>query len=74
MFRNTKPKSNPKPVFASDVYPDGKPMKKPKETLPRSLMNYDIIRDKVQNDMQPKPTPQIAEGKQAGGKKKLLNF
>ena len=74
MFKSSKPKSKPKQVFPSDVYPEGKPMKKQRDTYPQSLMNYEIIKDKVQSDFRPKPTPQVAEGKQPGGKKKLLNF
>ena len=57
------------PVFASDVRPDCKP-KKTNNTLPKSLHTYEIRRDKVVNDMQPKaPKP---EPKPAG-KKKLLS-
>jgi hypothetical protein len=60
-----------KPLFASDVYPDSKP-KKTKNTLPQTLNNYEIIRDKVRHEMQSKVAPS-AEAKQTG-KKKLLNF
>ena len=61
------------PTFASDLHPTGKPLKKPKETYPQTLMNYEIIRDKVQSQFQAKYTPPMAESK-TPGKKKLINF
>jgi hypothetical protein len=60
------------PTFASDLHPTGKPCKKPKETYPQTLMNYEIIRDKVQNQFQSKYSPPMAESKK--GKKKLIIF
>ena len=77
MFKHSTPKKSAKPakqIFPSDVYPSGKVTKKPKETMPQSLMNYDIIRDKVQGQLQPRTTPQVAESKKPGSKKSLLNF
>lgn len=77
MFKHTPVKTNNKsnkPIYPSDVYPQGKVSKKPKETFPQSLMNYDVIRDKVQSQLQPKTTPQVAEGKKPGNNKKLINF
>jgi hypothetical protein len=71
MFHQSLPIKNHKPLFASDVYPDSKP-KKTKNTLPQTLNNYEIIRDKVLHEMQSKVAPS-AEAKQTG-KKKLLNF
>ena len=71
MFKQSLPQKNHKPVFASDVYPDGKP-KKTTSTLPKSLNNYETMRDKVVGEMQTKvtaPTP-----KAAPGKKKLLDL
>ena len=66
-----KPTSQPKqPVFPSEVRPQGKVSKKSNETFPQSLMNYDIIRDKVQSQL----TSKVAEMKAPGGKKKLVNF
>lgn len=46
------------------------PTAKPKETFPQSLMNYEIIRDKVQTQFIPKNGPT----KPAATKKKLINF
>ena len=71
MFKQSLPQKNHKPVFASDVSPDGKP-KKTTSTLPKSLNNYETIRDKVIGEMQTKvtaPTPRAAPGK-----KKLLDL
>ena len=62
------------PTVASDLHPTGKLSKKPKETYSQSMMNYEIIRDKVQTQFQTKYTPPAAESKKPGGKKKLLNF
>ena len=73
MFRHTQPKpsSKPKqPVFPSEVRPQGKVSNKSKETFPQSLMNYDVIRDKVQSQL----VATVAETKIPGGKRKLLNF
>ena len=68
MFRKTVPAKTHTPLFASDAYPDSKP-KKVKNTLPKSLNTYEVIREKVVQEMQPKaPKP---EPKPAG-KKKLL--
>lgn len=76
MFKHTPPNTTaPKPkqpVFPSEVRPAGKVTKKSKETFPQSLMNYDIIRDKVQSQMQ--PVSRAPEPKKPGEKKKLLNF
>jgi hypothetical protein len=77
MFKHSTPKKSAKPakqIFPSDVYPSGKVTKKPKETMPQSLMNYDIIRDKVQGQLQPRTTPQVVESKKPGSKKSLLKF
>jgi hypothetical protein len=46
------------------------PKIKPKETFSQSLMNYEIIRDKVQTQFVPKSTP----NKSNPSKKKLINF
>ena len=62
------------PTFASDLHPTGKPSKKPKETYPQTLMNYEIIRDKVQSQFQSKYSPPMAESKKPSGKKELINF
>ena len=51
------------PTFASDLHPTGKPCKKPKETYPQTLMNYEIIRDKVQNQFQSKYSPAMQKVK-----------
>ena len=77
MFKHSTPKKSAKPakqIFPSDVYPSGKVTKKPKETMPQSLMNYDIKRDKVQGQLQPRATPQVAESKKPGSKKSLYFF
>jgi hypothetical protein len=71
---NTKSNKKHKPVFASDLTPGNKMKYKPKETFSQSMMNYEVIRDKVQTDFQPKHTPEVAETKKPGLKKKLLNF
>lgn len=46
------------------------PKIKPKETFSQSLMNYEIIRDKVQTQFVPKSTP----NKPNPSNKKLINF
>ena len=52
--------------------------KKPKETLPQTLNNYEIIRDKVVNDFQPKGPINIVKTKdkqvKVAEKKKLLDL
>ena len=63
-----------KTIYPSEVHPTGKLSKKPQETFPQTLMNYEIIRDKVQTQLQSKPTPKQTDSKKPGGKKKLLNF
>ncbi len=75
MFANKQGKKKiTKPIYPSDVVPKERLSKAYKESYPQSLMNYEIIRDKVQSPMQSKPTPQVAETKQPGLKKKLINF
>jgi hypothetical protein len=54
-------------VYPSEVRPEGKVSKKSKETFPQSLMNYDVIRDKVQSQL----TSKVVETKKVGAKKKL---
>jgi len=71
---NTKNNKKHKPLFITDVAPENKIKYKSKETFSQTLMNYDTIRDKVQSDFKPKQTPQLADDKKTGGKKKLLNF
>ena len=71
---NTKSNTKHKPMFVTDVSPESKVKYKPKETFSQTLMNYEIIRDKVQTDFKPRPTPEVVEEKKPGGKKKLLNF
>ena len=75
MFNPTKkPKKSNKPIFPSDVAPGNK-VKAFKETFPQTLMNYDIIREKVQSQFQPKaPAAQVADTKKPSGPRKLLNF
>ena len=54
MFKHAqvKPsKGKSQPVYPSEVRPEGKVTKKSKETFPQSLMNYDVIRDKVQSQL-----------------------
>ena len=53
MFKPTVPKKTHSPLFQSDAYPERKP-KKVAQKLPQSLNSYDIIRDKVINEMEPK--------------------
>jgi hypothetical protein len=75
MFKHSTPKKSAKPakqIFPSDVYPSGKVTKKPKETMPQSLMNYDIIRDKVQTQFIPKSAPTSAPNKSNPNKKQLI--
>ena len=67
-------KQDQKPIYPSEVHPTGKLTKKPQETFSQTLMNYEIIRDKVQSQFQSKPVPQKASSKKPEGKKKLLNF
>ena len=69
MFKKTVPSKSHTPLFASDVSPDSQ-TKKSKDTLPKNLNSYEVIRDKVMHEMQPrlrKPEPK------ATGKKKLLS-
>lgn len=69
MFKKTVPPKTHTPLFASDASPDNQ-SKKSKDTLPKNLNSYEVIRDKVMHDMQPKvrkPEPK------ATGKKKLLS-
>ena len=73
MFKHTqvKPsKDKRQPVYPSEVRPEGKVSKKSKGTFPQSLMNYDVIRDKVQSQL----TSKVVETKKVGAKKKLLDF
>ena len=59
-----------KPVYPSDVAPSSK-VNHYKETYSQSMMNYEIIREKVQTQFQPKgPAPAKAKA----APKKLLNF
>jgi hypothetical protein len=53
MFKRTVPKKQTAPLFASQVYPDGK-VKKVDTTVTKSLNTYEVIREKVINDMEPK--------------------
>ena len=53
MFKRSIPAKTHSPLFASDAYPEGKP-KKSSNTLPKSLNSYDVIRDKVIQEMKPK--------------------
>jgi hypothetical protein len=63
-----------KPVAPTDVAP-GKKVNNFKETYPQSLMNYEVIRDKVMADFKPTtPAPQPAQTKKALGQRKLINF
>jgi hypothetical protein len=71
---NTKSNTKHKPMFVTDVAPENKVKYKSKETFSQTLMNYEVIRDKVQTDFKPRSTPEIADGKKPGGKKKLINF
>jgi len=71
---HTKQDQNQKPIYPSEVQPTGKLTKKPPETFSQTLMNYEIIRDKVQSQFQSKPVPQKASSKKPEGKKKILNF
>jgi len=67
-------KKSSKPIFPSDVAPSNK-VTKFKETFSQSLMNYDVIRDKVQSDFKPKqPTPEPAQTKKSKEQRKLINF
>ena len=76
MFRthHVKPMKKPqqihKQVYPSDVTPSGGTTKNLKETYSQSMMNYEIIRETVQNDFQQKALPP----KKANAKKTLLNF
>ena len=76
MFQKTLPRKTHTPLFASQVYPEGKP-KKVDNTVPKSLNTYEVIRDKVMHDMKPKAAPRESLGtnpKPKGvGKKKLLS-
>ena len=70
------PKSNKKHKmpFPSDVAPEHKINYKSRESFSQSMMNYEVIRDKVQTDFQPKRIPEVADTKKPGDKKTLLNF
>jgi hypothetical protein len=58
------------PVFPSDVRPDRK-VQKPAQTMPKSMDSYEVIREKVLGEMQPKVAiPK--KGPTKGVKKKLL--
>ena len=70
---NTKSNTKHKPMFVTDVAPENKVKYKPKETFSQTLMNYEVIRDKVQADFKPRSIPEVAEGqKKPGGKKNLI--
>ena len=69
MFHRTLPKKTVTPLFASQVYPDGK-VKKVDNTVTKSLNTYEVIREKVIHDMEPKVSK--PEPKQSA-KKKLFN-
>lgn len=70
MFKPSLQPAAHRPLFAHEVYPDGKV--KQKNTLPKSLNSYEIIRDKVNSEMQQKAPLKTDTPKQT--KKKLLNF
>ena len=72
MFKKVKspPIKKSQQVYPSDVTPSGSTTKNLKETHSQSMMNYEIIREKVQSDFQPK-TPQP---KKAVPRKTLINF
>ena len=71
MFTPTVPKKTHSPLFASDASPEGKPKRKTMAKIPSNLNSYEIIREKVTNDMQPKA---ISETATKPVKKKMLNF
>jgi len=63
-------KKTSKPIFPSDVAPNNK-VTKFKETYSQALMNYEVIRDKVQSNFNPKqPTPEPAQTKKSIGQRK----
>ena len=66
-----KQKKSHKPIFPSDVAPSHK-VKAFKETFPQTLMNYDIIREKAQSQLQPKAP--FTETKKPSGPRKLIFF
>jgi len=70
MFR-IQPSGKPRPpVYPSDVRPDRK-VQKPDHTMPKSMDSYEVIREKVMGEMQPKVAiPK--KGPSKGVKKKLL--
>jgi hypothetical protein len=67
MFKSSLQLKDPKPL-----------LNKEKSTLSRTLNNYEIIRDKVVNDFQPKGPVNISNTKdkqvKPTEKKKLLDF
>ncbi len=54
MFKRTVPKKQTAPLCASQEYPDGKVKKVDNTTVTKSLNTYEVIREKVINDMEPK--------------------
>ena len=69
MFKPSLQPTAHRPLFASEVHPEGKP--KAKNTLPKSLNSYAIIREKGTTEMHEKmPKPEQPKAT----KKKLLNF
>ena len=70
MFKPSLQPATHRPLFAHEVYPDGKV--KQKNTLPKSLNSYEVIRDKVNSEMQQKVPVKADAPKQT--KHKLLNF
>ena len=71
MFTPTVPKKTHTPLFASDASPEGKPKRKTMAKILSNLNSYEIIREKVTNDMQPKA---VSNAPTKPEKKKLLNF
>jgi hypothetical protein len=69
MFKPSLQPTAHRPLFASEVHPEGKP--KAKNTMPKSLNSYEVIREKVTTKMHEKmPKPEQPKAT----KKKLLNF
>jgi len=62
-------KQKRKPIYPSEVHPTGKLTKKPQETFSQTLMNYEILTDKVQTQFQSKPIPQKATSKNQAAKR-----
>ena len=69
MFKPSLQPTAHRPLFANEVYPEGKPQAK--NTLPKSLNSYEIIREKASTEMHEK-MPKTEQPKAT--KKKLLNF